>query len=440
MIDGLDFFNVCIMGSIEVLTGFHFFTRFLQRKVSFIYYILFAMFGIAVMTNFQAGSMMEFFAYVLLLIAGGVIVCKTYNVFIILYAVVTIEIMHLCYGIFNSLSCILFPLLFLGNPEIVSLLFMAVGSILALVMSAVCYRVVYKCFAYDETVGAKYTLMILIPTLLIFLVSEYISSGIYGNTITIEGDGRILSRNPYQILFIQLLGIVSLFCILYAYKKLAESFKLSEEVSLLELETHFLNQYVEEAKIRYEKTKSFRHDVKNHITIVKQLVQNGNTNAALQYMGDMENLTADMSFPVSTNHPVLDILIGNKLGVAKSNQIEVQCSFIAPYPCEIADIDFCIIFSNALDNAILACNRMSDDKPKYIHIMGKVQGDFILIEIRNSYSGAGSIHGGTGLANIKAVAEKYHGVMEIRTEGELFILSVLVIIPQHSESISQQAD
>uniref|UniRef100_UPI003A9561E4 hypothetical protein n=1 Tax=Streptococcus sp. TaxID=1306 RepID=UPI003A9561E4 len=74
---------------------------------------------------------------------------------------------------------------------------------------------------------------------------------------------------------------------------------------------------------------AFRHDVKNHISIVKELVQNGDIDTALQYMSDMENLTADMSFPVSTNNPVLDILIGNKLGIAKSNQIEVQCSFIS---------------------------------------------------------------------------------------------------------------
>ena len=72
-----------------------------------------------------------------------------------------------------------------------------------------------------------------------------------------------------------------------------------------------MNQYVEEAKIRYEKTNPFRHDVKINISIVKELVQNGNIDAALKYMSDMENLTADMSFPVSTNNPVLDILIGN---------------------------------------------------------------------------------------------------------------------------------
>ena len=105
--DGLDIFNVYVMGSIEMLTVFHFFTRFLKKKVKFIYYILFAIFGIAVIRIFTDGSIMELLVYVLLLMAGGFFICKTYNIFVGLYAVVMIEIMHLCYGISNSVSCIL---------------------------------------------------------------------------------------------------------------------------------------------------------------------------------------------------------------------------------------------------------------------------------------------------------------------------------------------
>ena len=67
--------------------------------------------------------------------------------------------------------------------------------------------------------------MILIPTLLIFLASEYISLNIYGDTITIEADGSLPSISPFPILFIQILGIASLFCIMFSYKKLMESFK-----------------------------------------------------------------------------------------------------------------------------------------------------------------------------------------------------------------------
>ena len=67
--DGLDIFNVYVMGSIEMLTVFHFFTRFLKKKVKFIYYILFAIFGIAVIRIFTDGSIMELLVYVLLLMA-----------------------------------------------------------------------------------------------------------------------------------------------------------------------------------------------------------------------------------------------------------------------------------------------------------------------------------------------------------------------------------
>ena len=61
-----------------------------------------------------------------------------------------------------------------------------------------------------------------------------------------------------------------------------------------------------------------------------------------------------MSFPCSTNNPVVDILVGNKLGIAKSMGIDADCSLLLPYPCDIKDIDICIVLSNALDNAIHA--------------------------------------------------------------------------------------
>ena len=127
--DGLDIFNVYIMGSIEMLTVFHFFTRFLKKKVKFIYYILFAFLGMTIMMFFPTGSIMELLVYVLLLMAGGFFICRTYNIFVGLYAVVMIEIMHLCYGVFNSISCILSPLFFQENPKAVSVLFMVMSII-----------------------------------------------------------------------------------------------------------------------------------------------------------------------------------------------------------------------------------------------------------------------------------------------------------------------
>ena len=195
---------------------------------------------------------------------------------------------------------------------------------------------------------------------------------------------------------------------------------------------------MEEAKARYEKTKSFRHDVKNHIMVVKDLLQNEKLEQALNYIGDMESMTEELSFPCSTNNPVVDILVGNKLGTAKNMGIDVCCSLRLPYPCLVRDIDFCIILSNALDNAIHACKNMHGTAEKYIRMTGRIQGDFVLLEIENSFQGNGLLRKGTGLSNVKAIAEKYHGAMSIKTQDTSFNLSILLIISQQPESNSQQ--
>ncbi|MCM1287541.1 MAG: GHKL domain-containing protein [Clostridium sp.] len=428
-------------GIIEVLVGYYFYNRFLGKRQPFASYVLFAVVGVVISLICKTDSIVEFLAYITLFTLSGVLIKKANGLYALLCSVITIEVMHLCYGIIDSL---LFSVLTMGlkiNLQSISYIFMGIGSVLSLLLSMLCYVFIEKCFKSDGTDGRQYALMILTPTLLIFLVSEYISREIYGKTVTIDNSGKVmLCSNGLKILFIQLLGAASLFCILYAYKKIKESWELSKQFSLLEQNAHLLNQYVEEAKTRFEKTKAFRHDVKNHMTIIKELIQNGRTEATLQYMDDAELLMSDLSFSVNTNNPVLDILLANKLGLAASRKIHTRCSLSVPYPSKINDIDFCIVFSNALDNAISACERMEDDAQKFIHISGKVQGLFLMIEISNSYTGKKAVNRGTGIANIKAVTEKYQGAMDIKMDGKVFTLSVLFIIPQQLVGISQQTD
>lgn len=81
---------------------------------------------------------------------------------------------------------------------------------------------------------------------------------------------------------------------------------------------------------------------------------------------------------------------------------------------------------------------MDGDSEKYIRVDGKNQGDFILLEIENSCRDKENFKKGTGLLNIQTAAEKYHGTLNIKTEKNSFALSVLLVIPQHSDSISHQ--
>ncbi len=432
MAEYVDFFNEYIMGSIQMLFGFYLFTRFLYKKIKFYYYFLYTLCAVAVIHFGPAGMIAGFAVYVLLLAACGILICRSDWKTAVLYAALSALIMQLVYGIMNSLLSILYPLMSAFDQSRVGIIFMLSGNIVSLLMMGACCYMVRRYFSDNEIIEKQYVFLVLIPMLMIFIMDEYINSVVYSMAVT--DDSKItIYPNHCQMLVMQLLGMAGLFCILFVYKNLMRNFRLSTELSLLEQEEHSLNQYVEEAKTRYEKTKSFRHDIKNHITVVKELLQNGRPEQALHYIGDMEKIAEELSFPCSTNNPVVDILAGNKLGIAKNLGIDVCCSLFLPYPCGLRDIDICIILSNALDNAVHACRNMNDSAEKYIHVTGRMQGELLFIEVENSFQGGG-LKKGTGLSNIKAVAEKYHGAMSVKTQGMVFILNVLLIIPQHPGS------
>lgn len=435
MVDFMDFFSEHIMGSVQMLFGLYFFTKIVHRKIGFYIYPLFAVCGAAAI-HFVSG-MAEFGVFVLLLTASGVWICRTDWKSALLYGVLVVEIMQLCYGMVKSLLSIFYPMMSAFEQNVIGILFMISGEAASLLLTGVCCHMVCRYFSYYKAAEKQDIFLIFIPILMIFIMDEYINSVIYSMVDTDSSQVTVYT-NHYQILVIQLLGIASLFCILSAYKKLMQNFSLSTKLSLLEQEEHSLNQYVEEAKAHYEKTKSFRHDIKNHITVVKELLQNGQLEQALHYMEDMEDMAGELSFPCSTNNPVVDILVGNKLGIAKSMGIDVFCSLLLPYPCGLRDIDVCIILSNALDNAIQACKNVDGNREKYIRVTGRIQGDFLFLEIENSFPGNGVFRKGTGMSNIKAAAEKYHGAVSVKTQGAVFVLNVLLIIPQHPENISQQ--
>lgn len=434
MEDYIDFFNRYTITGFQMLIGFYFFIKFLKKKGKWYSYTLFAVLGVVLVNVVPAGSITAYLAYTLLLIVVGLVICRAGWKSVILYAALTVEIMELSFGIVNSVSGILQPWADLVHRNAAAVISTLMGS-MSLVLAVFCYHTAYRYFSYYETVEKRYLLMILIPVLMIFFMDEYISSILYGNIVLKNAGGSGISVNHYHMLVIQLFGMASLFCLMFAYKKLLQNFQLSTELSLLEQEETSLNRYVEEARARYEKTKSFRHDIKNHMTVVKDLLQSGKQDEALAYIGDMTDMSEALSFPCSTGNPVADILVGNKLGIAESMGIAVDCTLRLPYPCLIRDIDFCIILSNALDNAIRACRNVNGSEGKYIRVSGRIQGDFILLEVENSFQENGLSERGTGLSNIKAVAEKYQGAMSVKTQDGCFILSVLLVIPQHAESI-----
>lgn len=334
-----------------------------------------------------------------------------------LAAVLAFYISQLSFGILNSLEAMAFPGL-IGNSLLYLLLLVA--QILFFVLCSCCYRAVCKFLDWTEDSQTPNLGLLLFPILFFFAAELYILQSAYSfaaPTISLEEVGR-----HSTLLLLQVMGLAALLCTLYAYRHLCQGFQAQAELQSLTQAAHEQKVYITEAQTRYEQTKSFRHDIKNHLSLLDGLLRSGKLEEGREYLKKLETVSETLSFPYQTGNPVVDILLGEKLGLAK--EIAAEVSLVLPKPCGIDDLDLCVLFANALDNAIAACR--ANDGAKAIRISGKQQGDFYMLTFENTCSDGPLPPAGTGLSNIKAVAEKYHGAVLTEKNRGHYYLSVLL--------------
>ena len=344
-------------------------------------------------------------------------------------SIFAIYISQLSFGIMNSAEAVLFPNL-IGKALLYPLLLLATLS--AFVICACCYAATLKFLSLAEVCQTPWNGVLLLPGLFFFAAEWYILCTSYSRIPSSLSHGAVVEHGA--LMFLQVLGLAALLCTLYAWQQLCRSLQIQTAFQSLAQAAQAQKIYIAEAQARYEQTRAFRHDIKNHLAVLNGLLNHEKWDESKAYLKKLETVTSSLSFPWQTGNPVVDILLGEKLGLAKTNGITSEVSLLLPHSHKIDDFDLCVIFANALDNAVAACQD-SKGAPS-IRITGKQQGDFYMLGFENTCSYEPLPPAGTGLANIRAVAEKYHGAVLTEKTGQLFSLSVLLNISLHPESIS----
>lgn len=222
-----------------------------------------------------------------------------------------------------------------------------------------------------------------------------------------------------------MIGAVCLFFVMIeVFCKIIALTECEQSALILKSQVEGQRIYVEEARKRQEQDASFRHDIHNHLLVLAGLIHEEHYEKAQEYVKQLHLRCEAPSCPVSTGSAALDVLLGEKVGFARQNHVEVTCSVRIPDPCHIDDMDLCVVFANVMDNAIRASMESGRDKP-YLAITTSCRSRFLVVTAVNSSSGHGTVPMGTGLRNVKSIAEKYGGTMEIQP-GEDFRISILL--------------
>ena len=279
---------------------------------------------------------------------------------------------------------------------------------------------------------SRQTLMHLtIPVFFISLVVRIIQTSVYGDDVQVDlGTGvplAVLHINHTELLLLQLFACGCLLMTLSAYQKILHILQAEQKVRLLEQQKAEQEIYIQEAILRDQKTRAFRHDIKNHLTVLAELLKEGRTDRACEYLSRLEQSAAELSCTVRTGNGAADALLGSKFSAAEQKGIRIRQELEIPDRSRMEDMDWCILLSNALDNAIRACQEIPEED-RFIHLSSRKKGNFYLLTVENSCRKELKEvpKDGTGLSNIRAVAEKNQGTVENTVADGLYRLQLLI--------------
>ncbi len=341
-------------------------------------------------------------------------------------ALLALCVPQLASGLVASLQVMLLPV---HLPLVWQRLLVGGAVGLALLLTVLGYWLICRFFS-PPTEGGQLWLLLL-PGLFLLAAEYYILQSAYSVI-----DTQAVGQQPRHLalLLLQALGLAALFCTLWAYQRACRGLQAQAAMAALQQAARAQQVYVAEAEARYAQTRAFRHDIKNHLAVLAGLLREGRAAQAAAYLQELQAADAALELPCHTGNAALDVLLRDKLALAAARgvPVELAAGFGLPEGV-VADFDWCVIFANALDNALAACFECA--KP-FVRIDCGRQGDFFLLEFVNSCPARPLPPPGLGLSNIRTAAEKYHGTIQISKEGGEFRLAVLLNSSLPADDIS----
>lgn len=205
--------------------------------------------------------------------------------------------------------------------------------------------------------------------------------------------------------------------VLYLLERMEKTVENQERVLALEQQLQFQAKNMEAASQLYTAQRHKVHDFRAHLNILQGLLENQEYDAAEQYLNSVTQEQTDRLFLVNSHHAILDALFNTKAteAIQKGIDIDFELNDLSALPFDVSDM--VVLFSNLLDNAIEACEKIEGDRVIRVSAVLKqsflfsVRNTTLPVEIKNdtiqTTKPNASLHG-FGLSNIKLILNKYH--------------------------------
>ena len=225
----------------------------------------------------------------------------------------------------------------------------------------------------------------------------------------------------------------------WLFVSLARSSQLKSDYEMLALKHASDQQNAADIQNLYDKVRSIRHDMNNHLLCLSRMVETGSSQTeTMQYLQNLLRQQDEVSQTfVFSGNDALDAILNVKQSAAFHAGIAF-CPVITQSLRFMAAEDICILFGNLLDNAIEAAKQA---QRKEISLTIQPADDYAMIILSNSIARSVLDENptlnttktikeghGYGVKNINKIIQKYHGHLRHYEEDNHFITEILLAI------------
>ena len=228
-----------------------------------------------------------------------------------------------------------------------------------------------------------------------------------------------------------LLPVIVILSLYYLYFNMVKEF---EQKQLMGQQLALQQKHLEESTEIYNDMRHLRHELKNHVFFLNNLLDQEKYNDLREYFKKFYRQEYAINLIESGNN-VIDAILNQKVAYAKSKKIRVSITVALPDSLDIDESRICAVISNLFDNAIDASEHLSApeismtvrQKGCYIHIACRNTVDYdVLKENAILATTKKTRFHGVGLQVIQNIVETYDGIIDFHMEDMTFVVDILL--------------
>lgn len=302
------------------------------------------------------------------------------------------------------------------------------------VLTAISNICIIKAYTYKQAKMSKRELLMLcVPSVTGMAGFEILR---YYRDFYIRAAGKSIESYEVLALLYYAVSVAAVVVVVMLYQSIWANQREKLQNELLAAQMGSIQQHIRQVEYLYQDIRSIKHDMANHLLTLERLYAGNKAAEAKAYSAELSAAFSEAAGELRTGNPVTDVILQEQKNEAQNRNLEFHSAFQYPSGTTVNAFDVSIILNNALQNAV-------EYAVQYVVIRAYRKNNAYIIEVKNDF--AASLKWDTesglpatskqredghgyGLSNIRRVAGKYAGDLDITINQDEFCLTVLLML------------